>query len=112
MRGKLVLTPTVARLRRERARRQHEKFLPAAYQKDVIAVNRLHPHALIVWHEVRRMRAMGWSEPYTLSPDLRLTRWTANRALIALEKAGWVRVERKRGKLPRIWLLRTDEFLK
>jgi hypothetical protein len=101
----LVITPTVAKLRDRKAERRQQAYFPPVSQAVAVELYGLHPAAPLVWMELQRRRAMGWSEPFTLGADFALPAWTKNRALAALEKAGRVRVERRRGWLPRIWLI-------
>jgi hypothetical protein len=109
MREQLVETPTVVRLKAARAERRQEAFYGRISRSQALAVNRLYPHALAIWLELRRREAMRWPRPFVLGDDdlrdIQILPQTRDRALNALEQAGLIRVERQRGRLPRIWLV-------
>jgi hypothetical protein len=104
----LVETPTIARLKLAKAERRQEAFYGRISRDQALAVNCLYPHALVIWLELRRKQAMKWPKPFVLGDDdlldMQILPRTRDRALAALEAAGFVRVERHRGRLPRIWL--------
>src|SRR5688572_25446191 len=109
MREQLVETPTVVRLKVARAEKQQQAFYGRISRDQALQVNRLYPHGLVIWLELRRKLAMRWRQPLTIGDDdlstMGITPRTRDRALAVLEEAGLVRVERQRGRLPRIWLL-------
>jgi hypothetical protein len=108
-----VETPTGKRLREGREAKKATNFFGRVGRDNAFAVSHLHPFALPIWLELRRHKAMKWREPYQLGAtalaDMGIERKVRDRALEALEAAGYVRIERHRGRLPRIWLVERQE---
>ena len=110
MTGRLVVLPTVERLKAARvAKPRAQPFVRRVPWYWACRVNGLHPHALIVALALKRKRDMGFQEPLTRGDDFlasaQLGPRARDRAVAALEAGGVVRVERRRGRLPRLWLL-------
>src|SRR5262245_1153566 len=105
----LVETPTLIRLKAARAERYHRAFYGRMARDQALAVDQAYAHALLIWLELRRKFAMQWPQPFVLGEGdlvaMQISPRTRDRALAALEAAGFVRVERRRGRLPQIWLL-------
>jgi hypothetical protein len=108
MREQLVETATLIALKAAKRVKQEEAFYSRIDRDQALEVNRCHPHALVIWLELRRKRAMRWGEPLVIGDgdlaDMGILPRTRDRALAALETAGFARIERRRGCLPRIWL--------
>jgi len=107
--GVMIDTPTTRALKRQRQRRHQSDFFARMPVRVAMLVARLHPYALILFLLIKRQADMRWKAPFRISkPDLDrlgISPQTRNRALSALERAGYIRVNRKRGRLPEIWLL-------
>ena len=96
-------------VRARHAKRRRETYFPAVNRFEALAVNQLHPHALVLWMEMRRMIQMRWGQPFTLGDhflgDVGILPRTRDHVLEAMEKAGLIQIERHRGGLPRIWVI-------
>jgi hypothetical protein len=94
---------------REGAVRLRGYFFPPVPCREAISWHRVGPHALIVMMLLNRWRVMGGREPFAIRgpvlDSLRIESRTCDRVLAALQRAGHVRVERRRGRLPKIWLI-------
>jgi hypothetical protein len=109
MREQLVETLTTRRLKVAKAERRHQAFYAGINRGQALRVNRTYPHALVLWLELLRKQAMLWAEPFTIGEEdlaeMQILPQTRDRALAALEAAGFIRVDRQRGRLPRVWLV-------
>jgi hypothetical protein len=103
----LVETETSQRLKSARKARQRAAFVRAPWDL-VCRADRIGPHALIIMLALKRLADMRVTPPFTLGDqalgELGILPRTRDRTLVALEAAGLIRVERHRGRLPRIWL--------
>jgi hypothetical protein len=108
MEGRRVDTPTTQKLREAKRARRVLAYVdvPVVW---MARVHRIHRHALPVLLHLKRMADMQRAEPFTLPAEiyteLGMDRWARDRCLAALEAHGVIRVERHRGRQPRIWLL-------
>jgi hypothetical protein len=84
--------------------------MPAISCDDAFRWHRVGPHALIIMMVLKRWRAIDGEFPTIIGDQLLgeigILPQTRDRALAALEKAGFVMVDRQRGRLPRIWLVK------
>jgi hypothetical protein len=90
-----------------------EAYFPLVSCEEAFSWHRVGPNALVLMMLLNRWQVMGVRPPYIIGDQvmdlLEMGSWTRDRTLAALEKAGFVRTERHRGRLPRIWLLDTPE---
>jgi hypothetical protein len=64
---------------------------------------------LALWHLRGLRKSATVRLPPSLLEQLGVSRWTASRALVALERAGLVSTERRRGRAPLVTLLDVAE---
>jgi hypothetical protein len=109
-RDPLVETETSRALKAHRRVRARSRFMPAISCDDAFRWHRVGPHALIIMMVLKRWRAIDGEFPTIIGDQLLgeigILPQTRDRALAALEKAGFVMVDRQRGRLPRIWLVK------
>lgn len=105
----LIETGVSRRLKAQRRARKSLAFYGRLMRDEALTASRAHPRALVLWLELRRMVHMRYVQPLAIGDgvlsDMGIQPKTADRALAALERVGLIRVERQRGRLPRIWLL-------
>jgi DNA-binding MarR family transcriptional regulator len=88
--------------------------MPAVPCEDAFRWHRVGPHALIIMLVLKRWQTIGGPFPTVIGDQLLgeigILPQTRDRALAALEKAGFVRVDRHRRRLPRIWLAEPERL--
>jgi hypothetical protein len=108
-RDPLVETETSRALKAHKRVRAQSGFMPAILCDDVFRWHRVGPHALVIMMALKRWQAMGGEFPTVIGDQLLgemgILPQTRDRALAALERAGFVMVDRQRGRLPRIRLV-------
>ena len=89
-----------------RAAKLKAAFCPPYNCADVFTWHRVGPNCLVLMLVLKRWRTLKAEPPYIIGDQLldrlEMGPWTRDRALAALEKAGLIRVDRHRGRLPRI----------
>ncbi len=103
-------TEAIARLKERKMRKRKGRFVKGPLSwPSVTAAARCHPRALEILLAVKMLNDVSGQQEATISTematDLGITKHSKGRAIAALENAGIVRVNRKRGRLLRISLL-------
>lgn len=104
-----VETDLTSRLRAKKSKRRAEAYVPPVKCHDVAAWYRAGASALVVMLALKRLEAMTTERPMTLGWDFEalfgMHPKTRNRAIRALEAAGYLKVDWHKGRLPRIWVI-------
>jgi hypothetical protein len=107
---RLEETATSRAIKAAKARRLRASFIPAVPLADAYRWHQIGPNCLIIMlllHRWAHLKRAEW--PVTIGDGelmrIGMSAWRRDAALDALEKAGLIRVERHRGRLPRIWLV-------
>ena len=104
----LVETETSRRLKAKQTARRRSAYIRVHWQWACM-IDRIHPHALVIMLALKRLADMHVAPPYTIGDgtlgEIGILPRARDRALEALEQAGLIRVERHRGRLPRVRLV-------
>jgi hypothetical protein len=104
-----VETKTSRTIKASKRVREKAKYMPGVPCEDAFRWHSVGPHALVIMLVLKRWQAVGGKFPAVIGDQLLgeigILSQTRDRALAALERAGFVMVDRQRGRLPRVWLV-------
>jgi DNA-binding HxlR family transcriptional regulator len=108
----MVETKTSRSIKEAKRRASRKFFVPPVPLEDVYRWQSLGPNCLAIMLLLKRWAAMhrsnvAWERGAAIGEDtlafMNISAWQRDNALKALEKAGLIRVDRHRGRSPRIW---------